>query len=227
MSFSRYAIYHLPDDPALAAFGARWLGWDVATGKTTAQFDIDQIEAATDTPRKYGFHATLKPPFRLAVGHSAEALTAAVETLAQDLAPAVATGLELQQWGRFFVLAPTGDTSDIDTIAAACVSRLDQFRAPPDAAELAKRRQAGLSPLKERMLVEWGYPHVMEAFRCHLTLTGRLPKPTLPEWKDHLMRVLPPLPTPFKLGSIALMGERPHDGRFELIHRFELTSSPA
>ncbi|MBZ0124512.1 MAG: hypothetical protein K8F31_11580, partial [Roseovarius sp.] len=28
MDFRRYAVYYTPSDPALARFGARWLGWD-------------------------------------------------------------------------------------------------------------------------------------------------------------------------------------------------------
>ena len=40
--------------------------------------------------------------------------------------------------------------------------------------ELKKRRGAGLSSRQELMLTTWGYPYVMEEFRFHLTLTGRL-----------------------------------------------------
>ncbi|HZD24872.1 MAG TPA: DUF1045 domain-containing protein, partial [Alphaproteobacteria bacterium] len=45
-------------------------------------------------------------------------------------------------------------------------------RAPPQAAELAKRRAAGLTPRQEDLLRRWGYPYVMEEFRFHITLTG-------------------------------------------------------
>ena len=67
--FARYAIYYTPaPDTALAEFGADWLGWDSATGLKRQQraFEGADIGAITKQPRKYGFHGTLKPPFRLA-----------------------------------------------------------------------------------------------------------------------------------------------------------------
>ena len=48
------------------------------------------------------------------------------------------------------------------------------FARPPGAAELERRRKAGLSAAQEKMLLRWGYPYVLDEFRFHLTLTGRL-----------------------------------------------------
>jgi hypothetical protein len=50
----------------------------------------------------------------------------------------------------------------------------DEFRRPAEAAELARRRRAGLTPRQEALLVRWGYPHVFDEWRFHLTLTGRI-----------------------------------------------------
>ena len=66
MTYTRFAIYDAPIDDALASFGATWLGWDVRIGGATRQIDVAGLDDITMTPRKYGFHATLKPPFRLA-----------------------------------------------------------------------------------------------------------------------------------------------------------------
>ncbi len=176
----------------------------------------------TVTPRKYGFHGTLKPPFRLADGATFEELKTAVAELAQDTCPAQAAGLELSALGRFLALTPTGDMTDLSRVAGACVRNLDQFRAPASQAELDRRRQSGLTPRQEAHLLDWGYPYVFDDFKFHLTLTGRLPAEDVSHWRQTVLTQLPDLPTPFEIADIALCGER-EDGFFELIHRYALS----
>jgi putative phosphonate metabolism protein len=221
MSFTRYAVYYVPPDGALAEFGAAWLGWDVAAGRPASGPDLPGLGDVTMTPRKYGFHATLKPPFRLRDGVDADALGGAVSDMARSCAPARCAGLELARLGRFLALVPQGDASGLARVAATCVEALDRFRAPPEEAELDRRRKAGLSARQEALLTRWGYPYVMEEFRFHMTLTGRLPVDDIPHWTETLRAHLPPLPDPFVLDQVALVGER-EDGRFELIHRYAL-----
>ena len=62
----RVAVYYAPaaDDP-LWARGCTWLGRDPETGVELPQPDIDGIAAQVTEPRRYGFHATLKPPMQL------------------------------------------------------------------------------------------------------------------------------------------------------------------
>ncbi|MEL6641308.1 MAG: DUF1045 domain-containing protein [Pseudomonadota bacterium] len=222
MSFTRFAVYYLPPDGSLASFGARWLGWDVATGVAADQYTVTGLADATMTPRKYGFHGTLKPPFRLADGQTLDGLATAIETLAASTSPAKSDGLELRRLGQFLALTPTGETRDIGRIAAACVTNLDQFRAPPSEAELARRRAAGLTSRQDTLLMRWGYPYVMEEFRFHLTLTGKLGDANVGQWANAAAGLLPTLPRPFTLDTIALVGER-KDGGFQLIQRYHLT----
>ena len=106
-------------------------------------------------------------------------------------------------------------------MAAACVRDLDGFRAPASAAELARRRAVGLSVCQDALLVQWGYPYVMEEFKFHLTLSGRLLKEDVDHWSQTVRRVLPDLSAPFVVDQIALCAER-DDGRFELIKRYTL-----
>ncbi|TXN21436.1 DUF1045 domain-containing protein, partial [Methylobacterium sp. WL19] len=40
--------------------------------------------------------------------------------------------------------------------------------------ERARRRPERLDPRGRALLERWGYPHVFETFRFHMTLTGRL-----------------------------------------------------
>ena len=221
MSYSRFAIYYVPPAGDLADFGAAWLGWDIVAGRAVAQPDLPGLEDITATPRVYGFHGTLKPPFRLADGASQSDLEGATAALADGLEPARCDGLSLKAMGRFLALTPDGDKASVQRVAAACVRGLDSFRAPATEAELARRRAAGLTPRQEALLAEWGYPFVMEEFRFHLTLSGRLPRDSIAPWTDRLKTHLPALPAPFVIDQIALCGERA-DGRFELIHRYTL-----
>lgn len=222
MTYQRFAVYYLPPEGELARFGASWLGWDVASGRPVDQPDLAGIEAITDRPRKYGFHATLKPPFRLAHGVTAQALEEAATRMAAQCPPAACDGLMLTRLGRFLALTPEGSTVGVGDIAETCVTTLDRFRAPMEAEELARRRQARLTPRQEDLLTRWGYPYVMEEFRFHMTLTGPLPKAESERWSADVTAHLPPLPRPFTLDAVALVGER-EDGYFELIRRLALT----
>ncbi|KIN78793.1 DUF1045 domain-containing protein [Sulfitobacter mediterraneus] len=222
MTYTRFAIYDAPIDDTLANFGAVWLGWDVRTGTATRQADVPGLDDITMTPRKYGFHGTLKPPFRLADGRSLDELQTAAAGLAGRCAPASSGGLTLTTLGGFLALTPTGDLTALERVASASVRDLDAFRAPAPEVELERRRSAGLSARQEALMLEWGYPYVMEEFRFHLTLSGRLPEADRTAWMNTALAHLPPLADRYDLGGIALCGERP-DGRFELIQRYTLT----
>ncbi len=221
MSYARFAIYYLPPEGALADFGAGWLGWDCVAGRDSIPPHAPGLDDVTMTPRKYGFHGTLKPPFRLAEGTDAAGLRQAVAQMAQVCPAAQSDALTLTALGRFLALTPVGDTSGIARVAATCVEALDVFRAPPDEAELERRRKARLSDRQEALLQRWGYPYVMEEFRFHMTLTGRLSVEEIDHWSDIARAHLPPLPSPFVMDEVALVGER-QDGRFELIQRYAL-----
>lgn len=220
----RYAVYYLPDEPQLAAFGAAWLGWDVKNGNIAQQPDIPDIDLpqATATPRKYGFHGTLKPPFRLAGGTSLRSLESALETFAQRTAPVMLGGLRLARLGRFLALVPDADSKALAELAFACVSEFDVYRAPPGIADLERRRASGLSPRQDALLLQWGYPFVADEFRFHLTLSGKCDTATLDTLEAVAARLMPRLAAPFPIESIALVGER-DDGRFEELHRYALT----
>jgi len=212
----------MPPAGALASFGARWLGWDAQAAIACRQPEVPGIATLTEAPRRYGFHGTLKPPFRLAEGMTEKGLRSALADLGASTAPAQAEGLSLTRLGRWFALVPTGDTSGIARVAAACVTALDDFRAPASDTELAKRRKAGMSQAQEAHLSRWGYPYVLDQFRFHLTLTGKAPSNDLDSIEGQIRAHLPELPQPFAIGDICLCGERA-DGRFELLHRYALT----
>jgi putative phosphonate metabolism protein len=226
MEFKRYAVYYTPPPGPLAEFGAAWLGWNAANGERPSPPDVPGLplprSEITETPRKYGLHATIKPPFRLAPGQTPEALESALAGLCAQQGPVALDGLEIAQLGRFLALVPQGDTARLGALAALAVESLDAFRAPPGEAELARRRAGGLSPAQDALLEKWGYPYVMEEFRFHITLTGKLPKAQAARVRDALAPHLAPLlPRPFVIDALSLVGED-DNGLFHLIHRYTL-----
>ncbi len=227
MNFQRYAIYVLPENGPLAEFGAAWLRWDARSGEVAAPPPLPDLplplDEITATPRKYGFHGTVKPPFQLAPGETEMALRDALRAFCTDASPVTLDTLELAQLGRFLALTPVGGVQKLVDLAAGTVRGLDRFRAPLSDAELARRGQSRLSPRQDALLQEWGYPYVMEEFRFHFTLTGKLPKARAAELRTLLRPILAPvLPTPFIIGSLSLMGEGT-DGLFRQIERVPLS----
>lgn len=219
----RFAIYYLPAPGPLADLAARWLGWDIEDGHPRPHPDLAglplPVAEITATPRKYGFHGTIKPPFRLAPGEDAGALQRAFGALCDRLAPVSLPGLALHRLGGFLALTPEGDTSALAALAARAVMDLDRFRAPPPEAELARRRARPLSPAQEANLAAWGYPYVMDEFRFHLTLTGNLAPAEASSVADILAPEIEPLlPRPFTVDTLCLVGSDAED-RFRLIER--------
>jgi hypothetical protein len=226
MKLNRFAVYYTPHRGVLAEFGAAWLGWDIASGKSVAHPQLAHLPIPvaniTATPHKYGFHATIKPPFRLADGHSFPALQGALETMCKGLSPVQTEGLCLTQLGRFLALTVRNPPPALLALARTAVKDLDRFRAPASARELARRRQSNLSARQDALLVNWGYPYVLDEFRFHMTLTGKLSKSNAPAVLSALEPILSPLITPFCLDALSLVGED-DTGRFHEISRFILS----
>lgn len=226
--FVRYAIYYAPPPGPLARFGADWLGWDAAAGLTRDGRDFGPLPRPladlTETPRKYGFHGTVKPPFRLASGTTPDDLHEAAAALCSRLGPVALAGLRLARIGHFLALVPEGDAAPLSALAAEVVTALDAFRAPPTEAEIAHRRPERLSPRQRALLDRWGYPHVMEEFRFHLTLTGPLTEAEAAAVEAALAPQLARhLPRPFVIDQLCLFGEAAEDRRFRLLHRYPLS----
>jgi putative phosphonate metabolism protein len=173
---ARLALYWAPEvvDPLHAA-ASQWLGRDAETGATLSQAALPaglDIAEITADPRSYGFHATLKPPFRLATSYAAVRADAAA--LAARTAPFALPPLRVTDLRGFLALTESESCPPLQAFADACVSELDHHRAPPTEAELARRRQQQLSESQRAMLTRWGYPYVFSEWFFHLTLTRRL-----------------------------------------------------
>jgi putative phosphonate metabolism protein len=174
----RYAIYFAP--ARLTPWwnlGARWLGRDEFSNTALAStefFNINADEhlAITTEPRRYGFHATLKAPFRLRPDTTLQELLNRTQTLASQLEALPLGPMRVQSLGKFVALTPTDPSSELQALAADCVVALDDLRAPLSPEDLARRRVAELDTREMELLNCYGYPYVLERFRFHLSLTG-------------------------------------------------------
>lgn len=225
---NRYALYYMPEPgTSLAEFGDHWLGWSTARSAPCRHpalpgFSDEAIEAITRTPRKYGFHGTLKPPMRLAPGRDLDQLIAAAERLTATIPAFTLAPLQLSRIGGFLALTTGGNDGAMASLAATLVDALDDFRAAPGEAELARRRAAGLTPNQETLLQRWGYPYVMDEFHFHLTLTGRLDDQAIADLTPALDAALDGIiGAPLEIEAVVLAGED-GDGRFHAINRLPL-----
>ena len=216
----RFAVSYAPRPGALATRANEWLGWDPATGMALPQPQVPGIAdpaAITADPRRYGFHGTIRAPFRLAKGLSPDTAAATVAALAARLAPVTCAGLILENLHGFLALTPEGCEAALLELGAAVVDGTNTLRAPLSEAEIARRRPETLSPRQRELLHRWGYPYVMEEFRFHLTLTDRLaaPAPAMAALSAHFADALP---RPFVIEDLCLFGEDAA-GRVPLLHR--------
>ena len=177
---ARYALYYAPrPEEGLAATASQWLGWNPEPGRGRAVplssgIDPERLGEITAEPRRYGFHGTLKPPIELADEASEGDFLAAVGRFAATQRPFSVPSIKLAELSGFLALVPTARSPELQDLADRCVIEFDEFRRPADEAELARRRANGLSPRQEELLKRWGYPYVLEEWRFHLTLTGRI-----------------------------------------------------
>jgi putative phosphonate metabolism protein len=230
----RYAIYWAPPPRSpLAEIGEAWLGRSAGRDGAIARpmlpgFAAAELDAATAEPRRYGLHATLKPPFRLAAGKSAASLERALDAFAARTTEVAAPGLTLKRIGRFLALVPSARAPALAALAAAAVAAFDEFRAPADAAELARRQEAGLSEAQRRNLARWGYPYVMEEFRFHVTLTGAIATELAERLAPLLAeRFAPAMAEPLHVGELSLFAEPAPGAPFRLLRRTRLASPPS
>jgi len=168
----RAAIYYAPalSDPLWAA-GTCWLGRDPERGVALVQPDVAGITAATAAPRRYGFHATIKPPMRLAFG--LDALIADVRELLAGVVPFEMPGLRVSRIDGFIALTGIERSAALQAVADLCVTGLERHRVAESAAEMA-RRAGRLDEHGRRLLARYGYGHVLDRWQFHMTLSERL-----------------------------------------------------
>ena len=72
-------------------------------------------------------------------------------------------------------------------------------------------------------MIKWGYPFVLDEFKFHLTLSGRL----MPAVLENVMSVLEVelenvVKLPLHVKELCVFGENLETGNFQIVHRFPL-----
>jgi putative phosphonate metabolism protein len=230
----RYALYYAPAPRSeLGRFGAHLLGYD-AFSRKTLRFPVNIEQALPDwgeltqDPRKYGFHATLKAPMVLADGKSEAELLAACAEFAAMPRPIPMIAPVVDAIGDFIAIVPSQPSAELQALAADAVSRFDSFRAPLTASDRARRNPDVLPPRQRDYLERWGYPYVMEEFRFHMTLTGRLPA----ERRETVLAILRQRFAALDMNSIAvdrlaLFKQSDSSSGFLIVRQYSLTRARA
>lgn len=226
MSGARYAIYAAPrPDEALWHFGCSLLGYDA-----TMQSDVPLVELSgfapalwrhlTEEPRRYGFHATLKAPFYLAEGRDEGELQQAVEGFCERHQALPPFALIISRLGPFFALIPKAENHALQGLAGDVVEVLDAFRAPLSFEDMARRKPEQLPERERAYLARWGYPYVFDAFRFHMTLTGRVPIERREAVEASLKAAYAALPPePFFLADLVVFKQSTRESPFFVLSR--------
>lgn len=184
---ARYALYYAPPmDHPLTRIAARWLGRDAFGGRVPARTLPPAWEPLITDPRRYGFHATLKPPMRLKPDSHSWDLQAAAGDFAKRQAPLDIGRLKVARIGSFFALVPEEAPLALRGLVDGVVSEFDRFRAPMGPEEFARRNSPNLDAIEVENLKAWGYPYVFERFRFHMSLTGPVPEDLRKTIGNHL-----------------------------------------
>lgn len=211
---ARYALYYAPDiDSDLWRRATHWVGRDAATGKdlitpTEIGVDASQLQELTSSPRRYGIHATLKPPMYLAEGYSFQELLERVGSFCAEQTPVTIGELKPVLVHGFLALVPVVQSDELQDFAASCIKNFDDLRAPMDAQMRAKRLEAGLTPREIELLDTYGYPYIFEFFRWHITLSNKLDA----EFQNAMLDAAqtwfaPALANPIKISGLSIYKE--------------------
>lgn len=234
---ARYAIYLAPKpQSALWQFGSAVLGYDAATGLDVTGFRLPSMPEepwlkATARARAYGFHATLKVPFRLVDGLNEQALIQGLQAFAgTQIAipemPLQLAVLDETDVGGFLALVPEEPYRNLRDLEAATVKNLDHFRAPLTEDELGKRNPAGLSARQAKYLADYGYPYVLDEFRAHFTLSDRLANAALLKTELNDLLIGHVGAAKIVVDELVLFKQPSPDQRFRIIARAPLGAKP-
>ena len=229
----RYAIYIAPPpDTPLWAFGSRVLGYDAATGRDIDGFHLPEFGQAvwrqlTAGARIYGFHATLKAPFRLKSSYAEADLLASLELLAGSvksfsLGPLAPTVLSRKSDTGFVALTLRQASGKLATLERRTVEELDDYRAMPTEAEIARRQPEALTARQRVHLQRYGYPYILDDYHFHMTLTDRISRPeTLADvMADELCNTIGT--AELTVSDLVLFRQEGPQARFHILRRFPL-----
>ena len=229
---SRYALYFAPEPNSLWwRVGCQWLGRDASTMSELTQPAISgmtnvQMHTLTADARRYGFHATLKAPFRLAQAYDIQQLDAALSSFCEQQESFILPTPQVQWMGNFLALRPGTECAEINALATACVRHFHHFSAALTTSEITRRAKQTLSQRQRDLLLRWGYPYTEEEFRFHLTLSDTqkdLHSATSTQLRDAAVQYFS-INEVLKISSIALFHEERMRADFKLLKHYNFKS---
>ncbi|PSH62154.1 DUF1045 domain-containing protein [Phyllobacterium sophorae] len=220
----RYAIYYTPArEHPLTVAASSWLGRNAFSADPVGDARPEAEVRLTAEPRRYGFHATLKAPFRMREGALVEDLEQALGRFAASRSPCPIGPLRIDLLGGFFALVPASPIPTLRGFATHIVEEFDQFRAPMNAPELQRRLQSPLDETETAHLVQWGYPYVLNRFRFHMTLTDRVPEDRRAATRARLEEMFEPhLSEDYRIDTLSLFVQEHRDADFVVRSQFAL-----
>jgi putative phosphonate metabolism protein len=222
---ARHAIYFAPPtDAPLWRLASAVIGRDAATDEplafpAAAPCDAPDWAELTAEPRRYGFHATLKAPFELALGTDEAALLDAARGFASGRTGFELPAPEVALLGSFVAVRPGRPSPELERLAADAVVLFEPYRAPLSEGDLSRRLAVPLTDRQIEAVERWGYPYVFEDFRFHMTLTGSLPEPRREPVRAALAALLAEVTAPITVDAIAVFRQERRDAPFVLVER--------
>ena len=229
-SFKRYAIYYAPiENCGLDVFGKCLLGWDPYKGEEITNSyppklpNLQKFSRFVLTPKQYGFHGTIKAPFRLKDGYTYNDLENKVCEISKQIHSFYIDKLIIKKLGNFIALIPTNNLK-VNDVSNKFVEGLDYLRDELSENEIKKRNPIKLTSRQKKMLFKWGYPYVFNEFKFHLTLTSKLNIEEIDDVFKSLQNIL----TQFNLikinfNSVCIFGQK-SDEKFYFIKRFKFNN---
>ncbi len=185
--YSRYAIYYAPPkESILEEFGRYWFGWDPLNAKLINnkhrinylnRFGIKNlinIDKNVLIAKKYGFHGTLIPPFKLNKNYSTNTLFKKTEEIAKKFKKFKFYKFKLKKMNNFYAFVQNKKNNNINKLSNRLVRELFKFRSPLTKKEIDRRNPSKLSKLQLNILYKWGYPYLMSEFNFHMTLASEV-----------------------------------------------------
>ncbi len=234
-AFERYAIYWAPEHgSALAEFGTRWFGHASDGGKSTTRagaqecFGLEErlFRTATATPRRYGLHGTIIAPFLLKPQASTDALRAVLKAFASNRLSVPLGPLSLGVLDGFLALIPITSAHSIQALHTQCLFAFDGFWGEARSRGRQTRSGGAQAPAQRLNVAQWGYAHVLNQFRFHLTLTGPLSNgesgSVAQALEHHLAQIVS---QPVTIDALCLYGDPGGGAVFRLIERCSLSGA--
>jgi hypothetical protein len=229
-NYKRYAIYYVPSENSeLDLFGKCWLGWDPYKGVETTKSDLSKLPSFKKfsslvlTPKQYGFHGTIKAPFKLKNEYTYNDLENKVREISKQIHSFYFDQLIIKKLGNFIGLIPTNNLK-VNAVSNKFVEELDYLRDELSENEIKKRKPHKLTSNQKQMLFKWGYPYVFDEFKFHLTLTSKLNVVEIDDVLRSLQNILKQVNlNKISFNNICIFGQK-SDEKFYFVQRFNFNN---